>query len=201
MTSTRSSRWATATSPTSVALADGRRFTLRGATSSDLAEVQALHARCSPSTLSTRYFANGRAPGRRLTTALLSTDLALVATSPTGALAALGNLAPPDEDADVAELAALVQDDWQDTPLGVAVVHQLVGGARLLGYREVVSIAAADRSWVQECLSRLGETLLQRTPFGEAVLRLELAPHHVGLLGPPAPESPRRVVVSRPGVA
>ena len=181
-----------------MALDDGRTFLLRGAAQSDLAEVQAMHARCSSSTLSARYLAGGRAPGRQLTKALLETELALVATSPTGAVAALGNLARADEDADVAELAALVQDDWQAGPLGVAVVRQLVGGARLLGYREVVSIAAGDRSWVQECLSRLGDTLLQRTPFGEAVLRLELAPHHRGLLGPPAPEPPSRVVVSRP---
>lgn len=160
-----------------------------------------MHARCSPTTLSARYFAGGRAPGRQLTKALLSTELALVATSPTGSVAALGNLARADEDPGVAELAALVQDDWQGSPLGVAVVRQLVGGARLLGYREVVSIAAADHSWVQGCLGRLGETLLQRTPFGEAVLRLELAPHHLGLLGPPAPEPPGRVVISRPGVA
>jgi hypothetical protein len=176
-------------------------MTVRGATDADLAGVQALHARCSPATLASRYVAGGRPPGRQLTRALLSTELALVATSPSGSVTALGNLAQAEEDTEVAEVAALVQDDWQYTPLGSAMVRQLVGGARLLGYREVVSIASDTGNWVQEHLARLGDTLLQRTPFGEAVLRLELAPHHVALIGPPAPQSPTRVAVSRPGVA
>lgn len=196
-----STRRATVESPTHVVLDDERSLVLRGARDEDLSEVQALHARCSPATLASRYFAAGRPPSRRLTRSLLRTDLALVVTASPGTVVALGNVARADEDPEVAELACIVDDHWRDHGLEGALLRQLVGGARLLGYREVVSIAPTTGGWVQQQISRLGPTLLQRTPFGEAVLRLELAPHHIGLLGPPWTPGRDRVVVSRPGVA
>ena len=195
-----STRRATVESPTQVLLDDERSLVLRGANDDDLPDVQALHARCSRATLAGRYLAGGRAPSRRLTRSLLHTDLALVVTAP-GTVLALGNVACADEDPEVAELACLVDDDWRDQGVEGALLRQLVAGARLLGYREVVSIAPTTGGWVQRQMSRLGPTLLQRTPFGEAVLRLELAPHHIGLLGRPWPSGRERVVVSRPGVA
>ncbi len=196
-----STRRATVESPTQVVLDDGRLLVLRGADDDDLPEVQALHARCSPATLAARYLAGGRPPSRRLTRSLLHTDLALVATAAPGTVVALGNLAGADDDSDVAELACIVDDDWHDQGVQSALLRQLVAGARLLGYREVVCIAPTTGGWVQQQMSRLGETLLQRTPFGEAVVRLELAPHHIGLLGRPWSPGRERVVVSRPGVA
>lgn len=196
-----STRRATVESPTHVVLDDERSLVLRGARDEDMAEVQAMHARCSPATLASRYFAGGRPPSRRLTRTLLHTDLALVVTAAPGTVVALGNVAAADEDPEVAELACIVDDQWRDHGLEDALLRQLVGGARLLGYREVVSIAPRTGGWVQQQISRLGPTLLQRTPFGEAVLRLELAPHHIGLLGPPWAPGRERVVVSRPGVA
>ena len=196
-----STRRATVESPTQVVLDDERSLVLRGADDDDLPDVQALHARCSPTTLAGRYLAGGRAPSRRLTRALLHTDLALVVTAAPGTVVALGNVAGADEDPQVAELACIVDDDWREKGVEEALLRQLVAGARLLGYREVVSIAPTTGGWVQQQISRLGPTLLQRTPFGEAVVRLELAPHHVGLLGRPWAPGRERVVVSRPGVA
>jgi N-acetylglutamate synthase-like GNAT family acetyltransferase len=202
----RSSAVPAITQPTLARLDDGLTLTMRGAISDDLSELMALHARCSPATLSGRYLTNGRAPSRRAQRALLSTDICLVAHSSAGSMVAMGNLARADEDPSVAEVAVLVRDDWQGRGLGSSVLHQLVGGARLSGYEEVVAIAPHFGGWLQAALGRLGEPLLQRTPFGEAVARLRLAPHHVALLGPPATHArPRyaagRVAVSRPGVA
>lgn len=194
-------RRATVISPTVVPLEDQRWLVMRGATPQDLDEVQALHARCSAATLASRYLDGGRAPGRRLTSSLLGTDLSLVVTAAPGTVVALGNVAPAEEDQGVAELAALVDDAWRDIGVEGALLRQLVAGARLLGYHEVVTIAPTSGGWVHQQVSSLGPTLLQRTPFGEAVLRLQLAPHHVGLLGPPASSRPARVTVSRPGVA
>lgn len=193
------------TQPTFALLDDGTTLTMRGAIDDDISELAALHARCSPATMTSRYL-SGRVPSRRVLRALLHTDVALVAHAPNGSMVALGNLARAEEDPGVAELAVLVRDDWQRRGLGSPVVRQLVAGARLRGYREVVAIAPTAGGWLQNELGRLGQPLLQRTPFGEAVVRLSLAPHHVALLGPPAVNRPLarehdRVTVSRPGVA
>jgi len=190
----------TITQPTFAPLADGTSLTMRGAMDDDLPELLALHARCSPSTLAGRYLADGRAPSRRVQRSLLRTDIALVAHSPAGSMVALGNLARADDDPRVAEVAVLVRDDWQRRGIGTSVLRQLVAGARFHGYDEVVAFAPNGGSWVTDALSRLGEPLLQRTPFGEAVVRLALAPHHVGLMGAPAVHRPR-LSISRPGVA
>lgn len=194
------------TQPTLARLDDGFTLTMRGAIGDDLSELMALHARCSPETLSGRYLTNGRAPSRRAQRALLTTDICLVAHTSAGSMVAMGNLARAEEDPGVAEVAVLVRDDWQGRGLGTSVLHQLVAGARISGYHEVVAIAPRFGGWLPTALGRLGEPLLQRTPFGEAVTRLPLAPHHVALLGPPAAHgrpgyAAGRVAVSRPGVA
>jgi GNAT superfamily N-acetyltransferase len=191
-----------ATQPTYAHLDGGTTVTMRGAIDDDLSELIALHARCSPGTLSGRYL-SGRVPSRRVQRSLLRTDVALVTHAPNGSMVSLGNLARAEEDEAVAEVAVLVRDDWHRRGLGRRVLHQLVAGARLRGYHEVVAIAPSGGGWLHAELARLGEPLLQRTPFGEAVMRLRLAPHHVALLGPPAVNRPlsHRVAVSRPGVA
>jgi N-acetylglutamate synthase-like GNAT family acetyltransferase len=196
------------TQPTLVHLrhGTGQAVTMRGAMDDDLSELMSLHARCSRYALSGRYLSPGRVPSRRVQRSLLRTDVALVAHTVTGSMVAIGNLARTDDDPDVAEIAVLVRDDWQARGLGTGVLRQLVAGARISGYDEVVAIAPTVGGWVQSALGRLGEPLLQRTPFGEAVVRLSLAPHHVGLLGPPAVRRApalhqARVSVSRPGVA
>jgi GNAT superfamily N-acetyltransferase len=188
------------TTPTSVISTDGRSLVMRGALESDLSDLMAMHARCGRATLAARYLTGTRPPSRRLARTLLSTDIALIVLSPTGSIVGLGNVASSDIDPGVAELAAMVQDDWQGQGIGTALVRQLVAGARIAGYDEVVAIAPTTGGWTQGALARFGRPLLQRTPFGEAVVRLELAPHHVGLLGRPVTQV-ARVAVSRPGVA
>lgn len=201
----RTSAAPAASQPTFATLDDGTVLTMRGSMDDDLPELMALHARCSPGTLTGRYL-SGRTPSRRVQRALLRTDIALVAHTSTGSIVALGNLARAEEDHRVAEVAVLVRDDWQRRGLGRRMLRQLVAGARMSGFYEVVAIAPSAGGWLQAELGRIGEPLLQRTPFGEAVVRLALAPHHVGLLGPPAVNRPlpagrERIVVSRPGVA
>jgi len=188
------------TAPTCIATTDGRSLVMRGATDSDLPDLMAMHARCGHQTLLRRYLDGGRPPSKRLARRLLQTDVALVALSPTGSVVGLGNLAAADEDPRVAEVAVVVEDGWQGRGVGTALVRQLVAAGRLTGFDEVVTIAPAVGGFTQHALARLGTPLLQRTPFGEAVVRLSLAPHHVGLLGRPVTQVPR-VSVSRPGVA
>jgi GNAT superfamily N-acetyltransferase len=180
--------------PNGAPLPDGRTLVLQGAVPGDLPELQAMHARCSEQTLHARYCAGPRPPSRRLCLQLLRTELALVALSPASSVVGLGNLACGDEDEGVAEVAVLVEDDWQGRGLGTVLLRHLVGAARLLGMAEVVAVAGSRGTWVERGLDRLGPTLHQRTPFGESVLRLALAPHHVGLLAGPARAVPRSVV-------
>jgi GNAT superfamily N-acetyltransferase len=200
--STMTWRWtgAVVRQPTLITLTDARVLLMRAATDDDLHETMAMHARCGRRTLQARYLTGIRPPSRRHTRALLSTDIALVAESPTGSVVGLGNIATAEENPGTAEIAVLVEDDWQGRGIGTALLHHLVGGARLAGYDEVVAICPTIGGWIQDGLARLGDPLLQRTPFGEAVVRLVLAPHHVGLLGPPA-DARARTVVTRPGVA
>lgn len=186
--------------PTLITLTDGRALAMRGATDDDLHETMAMHARCGRRTLESRYLIGTRPPSRRHARALLHTDIALVAESPTGSVVGLGNIATAEESPVTAEIAVLVEDDWQGRGIGTGLLHQLVAGARLSGYDEVVAICPTIGGWIQDGLARLGEPLLQRTPFGEAVVRLQLAPHHVGLLGPPA-DARARTVVTRQGAA
>lgn len=180
--------------PNGAPLRDGRTLVLQGAVLGDLPELQAMHARCSEQTLHGRYYAGPRPPSRRLCLQLLRTDVALVALSPACSVVGLGNLARSDEDDEVAEVAVLVEDGWQGRGLGTVLLRHLVGAARLLGMAEVVAVAGSPGTWVERGLDRLGPSLHQRTPFGESVLRLTLAPHHVGLLAGPVRAVPRSVV-------
>ncbi len=182
--------------PTTAMLLEGRRLTLRGARAGDLPEVAAMHARCSRATLRSRYHGAERAPGRRLLERLLCTDVALLALAPGNRVVGMANLATAEEDADTAEVAVLVEDDWQSRGVGTALLRHLVGSGRHLGFTEVYAVAPARGTWAEFSLGRLGQTMLQRTPFGEAVVRLQLAPHHIGLLGPPALPA-TRIAVSR----
>ena len=172
-------------------LSDGRVLVLRGAEPPDLPELQAMHARCSDETLHGRYLAGPRPPSRRLCLQLLRTEVALVVLSPADSVVALGNLAWDDEQDAVGEVAVLVEDGWQGRGLGTVLLRHLVGAGRLAGLDEVVAVATSRGTWMERGLGRLGPTLNQRTPFGETVVRLALAPHHLALLAGPITAVPR----------
>jgi GNAT superfamily N-acetyltransferase len=184
--------------PTAAVLDNGGELLMRPATDDDVPELMAMHARCSHQTLLSRYLTASRPPSRRLCRQLVRTDVALVAIDPAGSVVGLGNLAGADEDPSVGEIAILVEDDWQGRGLGTAVLRHLVGTARLRGFREVIAVAPRRGTWTEAALARLGPPMLQRTPFGEAVVRVSLAPHHRGLLARPAVVVPRQSV-SRDG--
>lgn len=169
--------------PAAVALSDGRMVTLRGGTSEDAGELAAMHVRCSPETLEQRYGSATQRPIGRLLAGLLSTEAAVVAISASSGVIALANLSADTTGA--ADLAVIVEDDWQHRGLGSAMVRHLLAGARLLGYREATMATSDKHGWAAYVLTAAGPTESEQLPSGGARVRLALAPHHVGGLGKP----------------
>lgn len=178
---------AAVTRPVAVTLGTGEVL-LRAARPADVADLVRLHERCSGATLRDRYGGSDAVPTQALLHRLVLTDVALIAVAD-GAVVALGNLETADADDAEAEVFVLVEDRWQGRGVGTALLRQLVGAARSLGYDEVVAVAEAEPGWIADALAKLGPTLLQRTPFGDTLVRLQTAPHHRGLVGTPAPSS------------
>jgi GNAT superfamily N-acetyltransferase len=142
-------------------LPDGTELTLRPARLADLAELQAMHARCSAPTRQRRYLSGSPGPTlpqlRRLIDPARAT--ALVATvsvedGPDGErIVALANLVG---EGDLGEVALLVEDGWQRRGLGTALLRRLASQARHAGYAAIVAHAQADNAPMLRTLRRLG---------------------------------------------
>jgi N-acetylglutamate synthase-like GNAT family acetyltransferase len=152
-------------------LRDGRSVTIRAASPRDAGDVSAMHVRCSTETVRHRYHSVPTMTGRFLSQ-LLSTDIALVAVAPNRAVVALANLGR--DDGDTGELAVVVEDAWQRAGLGSTLLDQLVGMARLVGYREVYTVGLPGSHWYRATLARHGRARLERSD-GYDVMRLTLS--------------------------
>ena len=179
--------------PATVHVPDRGAVTVRPATLDDLDEVAAMHARCSSASTYGRYLAG--TPRRAMLAEVLRTAVALVGVAPGGSVVALANVAAS-ESPGTAELAVLVEDDWQGHGLGTALVRHLVAAARLLGFDAVEAVTLPSATWPDRALRLLGSTTTEKLPFGEVTSRLTLAPHHLGGLASPR-EPVERVVLRR----
>lgn len=137
-----------------VDLADGAQVTIRPGGRADTRQVLAMHERCGPESRRRRYL-GGDAPSGPTLARLLNRrhGHALVAESPTGDVVALGNLM---WDGDVAEVAVLVQDDWQGRGLGGELLRRLVDVARTSGTDSVYAVAHAGNRPLLRAMHRLG---------------------------------------------
>ncbi|TXS41772.1 GNAT family N-acetyltransferase [Streptomyces sp. OR43] len=97
-----------------------------------LARTVAMHRRCSPQTLWSRYH-RAMADPRTYLPALLSRpgSVHLAARGATGRIVAMGHLMP---DHTSAEAALLVEDSWQGRGLGTRLLHHLGQHARAGGW-------------------------------------------------------------------
>ncbi|MEU1369227.1 GNAT family N-acetyltransferase [Streptomyces sp. NPDC005803] len=133
----------------------GRATMTRPATAADLAAVNAMHGRCSPDTIYSRY-QTGRSVLREREWAQLTCPghgLSWV-TAPVGApgtVVAVTHLLRGDTSR-CGELALLVEDDWQDAGLGTALTHWALSRAAGLGMRGVaVFTAPSNRRMAAIC--------------------------------------------------
>jgi RimJ/RimL family protein N-acetyltransferase len=140
-------------------LADGRAVSIRLARPQDTEGVERMHERCSPTSRYQRYFTpmnewredNLRriSGGHRGAT--------LVVTDVREQVIALGNVFPigPDE-ADVAEIALLVQDDWHGAGVGLLLTERLIDVARRMGFSQLMAYVLADNRAMRGLLTATG---------------------------------------------
>ncbi|MEU2289123.1 N-acetyltransferase [Streptomyces sp. NPDC013178] len=103
-----------------------------------LADVVALHRRCSAYTLWSRYHRAMGDPETYLGTLLGRPGaLHLAVRVPHSGLVAIGHVMP---DGDRAEVALLVQDGWQNQGLGTRLLRRLACESRRLGWAELYGL-------------------------------------------------------------
>jgi RimJ/RimL family protein N-acetyltransferase len=140
-------------------LGDGRAISIRLARPQDTEGVERMHERCSPTSRYQRYFTpmnewredNLRriSGGHRGAT--------LVVTDVREQVIALGNVFPigPDE-ADVAEIAVLVEDDWHGAGVGLLLTERLIDVARRMGFSQLIAYVLADNRAMRGLLTATG---------------------------------------------
>lgn len=139
-------------------LRDGTQVVIRLARPEDAEGVSAMHARSSDDTRYQRYFTPHTdwrddqlrriAGGHRGAT--------LVAVNWRGDIVGLGNVFPdrPD-DTSTAEIAVIVEDQWQGRGLGGRLLEHLVELARRQGFTEVLALVLATNGGMIRLLDRL----------------------------------------------
>ncbi|GID25991.1 GNAT family N-acetyltransferase [Paractinoplanes brasiliensis] len=135
-------------------LPDGAELVVRVATSNDLEAVRGLHARSSAASLQRRYLGGG-APGEARLARLLEpagAGRALIALAG-DRVVAMGNLLA---EGDLAEVAMLVEDDWQRRGVGTALLRRLFAHAERARFSALIAHTAADNVAMLRTLRRLG---------------------------------------------
>ncbi|MQY10646.1 hypothetical protein SRB5_07570 [Streptomyces sp. RB5] len=157
-------------------LPEGNAVTVRRAGPHDVPAARQLHERCSRDTLERRYH-GPVADADRYLEHLLSPRFGrtLAVESASGRLVALGHLLG---DGDEAELALLVEDDWQRRGVGGELMRRLIGMAREAGYPSVYAVTRSSNNAMIGLMRGLGLPLDYQVEEGTLVLtaRLEREP-------------------------
>ncbi|GAB2621036.1 hypothetical protein Aab01nite_35640 [Paractinoplanes abujensis] len=135
-------------------LPDGAELVIRAATSHDLDAVRGLHERSSAATLQRRYLGGGTPSDARLARLLepSGTGRTLIAVAGERVVAMANLLA----EGDLAEVAMLVEDDWQRRGIGTALLRRLLAYAERAEIAALVAHTAADNVAMLRTLRRLG---------------------------------------------
>ncbi|HEX9818413.1 MAG TPA: GNAT family N-acetyltransferase [Methylomirabilota bacterium] len=161
-----------------MALRDGTRVRMRPIVPGDAPKLVALYDRLSRDTRYHRFFsAMRRLPpdwARFLANVDYRTRLALVAESPDDAeaLIAVARYEPAGAP-DTAEVAFVVQDDWQDRGLGSVLFGELLRAAAANGIRRFRAWVLADNRRMLDLIARFGR-IEQRT-LEQGVVELTFA--------------------------
>jgi RimJ/RimL family protein N-acetyltransferase len=154
-----------------VTLSDQRRVRIRALHSREERPIRMLHARLSPHTRYLRFLSPiptlPDALVRRLARADHRRRLAVIAEDEAAACAGVVALASFNAvDETTAEVAIVVQDDWQRQGLGTALVSTLLDAAEKRGFNRFVATIATDNSIIRRLLDRFGRVVASHTSFG-----------------------------------
>lgn len=154
-------------------LPHGSPVTVQRADTADLDAALRMHGRCSRQTLARRYH-GPVAEADRYLRHLLSPRFGrtLAAWSPSGQLVALGHLL---WDGDEAEVALLVEDEWQRRGIGGELLRRLVRSAAEAGHRDVYAVTQASNTAMTAAMRSLGLPLEVQVEEGTLVITVRTA--------------------------
>ena len=142
----------------------------------DTEAVTAMHGRCSERTLYLRYVSAG--DGHEIQMRRLSgghSGATLVAFGSEGTVIGLGNAFPERPDDSVsAEIAVLVEDQYQGQGVGTALLRRQLRIAERMGFTEVVAVVLADNGGMRRMLERTGLSWTTTIEDGSATMRANL---------------------------
>jgi len=158
-----------------VTLTDQRRIRIRALHSHEEGPIRLLHERMSPRTRYLRFLSPiptlPDALVRRLACVDYRRRLAVVAEDEAAGCAgvvALASFSAVDET--TAEVAVVVQDDWQRQGVGTALVSTILDAAEKRGFDRFVATIAADNAIIRRLLDRCGRIVAGHTSLGVSEL-------------------------------
>ena len=185
------SRAARSPSMRGVTLKDGTTAVLRPIRPEDEPELSALYARLSPETAYQRFFTvMARLPpswAHTFANVDYERRMAIVAVSADNRLIAVARY-DLDAASHEAEIAIVVQDQWQGKGLGTILLAELLGYAEARGIRRFRACVLTENRRMLDMLGRLAEVLERRDERG--VTSLLLAPRPRANLQEPRPQAP-----------
>jgi RimJ/RimL family protein N-acetyltransferase len=156
---------------THVTLTNERLVRIRALHSHEERSIRVLHARLSPRTRYLRFLSPIPAlPDvvvRRLACVDYRRRLAMVAEDEGAGgagVVALASFSAVDET--TAEVAIVVQDDWQRQGVGTALVSTILDAAEKRGFNRFVATIATDNSIIRRLLDRFGRIVASHTSLG-----------------------------------
>ena len=161
-----------------VVLRNGARVRVRAIRPDDAPRLVALFDRLDRDTVYHRFFTPmKRLPpdwARRLATVDYRRRLALVAEHEAGVEPELVGVArwEPTDDPETAEVAAVVEDRWQNQGLGTVLLADLLRAAEVRGISRFRAWVLADNARMLRLLARLAEVRERRTRRGVTELLL-----------------------------
>ena len=164
---------------TAVVLDDGRRLTIRPIREDDTDRLRAMHRRHSPSTIRRRFFA--MLPELAVTQADRFTHVdgtdraALVAVNDSGDLVGVARYDRYAGTTD-AEVAIVVQDDYQHHGLGTTLLNELTGYARDHGIERFIADVLMENSPMFATFADAGLVGTSQYESGVAHLVLTIPP-------------------------
>ncbi|MDX6286720.1 MAG: hypothetical protein QOG53_2205 [Frankiales bacterium] len=142
---------------------------VRVARNADVPALLAMHQRCSPDTLRFRYL-SAYVPEEPTLLAMLARTYTLVAWHE-GHAVAMGNLSVNSQ---VAEMALLVEDEWQGRGVGQRLGDMLAVVAANKGALTMTATTAGENRRVHKLMSQIGAAMHVEYESGTAYVTCEL---------------------------